>query len=360
SGWQTIFNLEKQAITSKLINATRSSGRYEEAESLYLKCINLCQKMARDGTRRIDALDQLGITALNLGNLMMVQKRYEEAQSPYQRAAETFNELERDFPRVVRYQERAARALMGLGLVQRNSDKPVSAEKSYRQAIAKFEAMDRAHGLTPASIDVLAACYNNLGNVHVDAENIEEGLVAFQRAITLRQRLTEVPYPMPTARYGLHRAQGNYANAYQKLHDWDRAHELLVAVFEDQRALVQDHPGNRSFESHALWLFARIADGLRATSRGEELPPFADELTQLLPQRPDAPAQVAYHLALTAGDLDDPETEAERELKDQLAQRAIAGLEAALQLGWQPEDPLAEEDAFQVLQQYDEFHALID
>ena len=358
---------DRQMILTEVLNSLailyRSTRRYDESEEHYLRCMNICQRMADEGLHRTEALDQLGVSAINLGNLLLTQSRKEEAETYYQRSAETFAALERDYPRVVRYQERVARSLMSLALVAQRQQAFDKAEESYRGAIEKLEAIDRRFGLTPATLDVLAGSYNNLGNVLADVERFEESLASLEHAIAVRQRISAADQARPIDFHAVNRARANYANVLMKMGNWKRAEELFTEIYADQKSLVIEHPTQQRFAADAVWLFERIADVFQETERFSEIELLAKDVTDLIADDSKALVVVARRLAKAAAAAKAAETlgtEERQATKDQLAHQAIRYLESALDLGWPTDRPFREDESLRPLLEYDEFTALID
>ena len=348
-------------ILNSLAILYRSSGRFEESEMNYRRVLDLCEKNRDVAETKLDVLDQLGISALNLGNLLMVQRRHDEAAEVYLTASETFEQLQSDFPLTIKFQRRAAQAQLSLGMIHSARDEAEEAERAYRAAIDKSKLIDAVHGATPNSQDTQAVSWNNLGNIYRDQQRLEDAIEAFEQSIAIRQPRAQSPHARPANIKSLALSMANLADTLADLEQFDRALATFESAYEVIQPLIDKYPENVSYVRVADFIAGTLSHLVADLGRYEDVTTWVDQLAVLKPNDPQHQLKATRQLERAASLARDDNAlteQQQQDILDRFASQAVELIKSALDLGWTPDNAIEQE--FEWLRDCREFHELVD
>lgn len=341
----------------------RTSGRFAEAEQHYRRVIELCNENRELAVGRIDILDQLGISALNLGNLLMFQRRHDEASEAYELASETFEQLQRDFPLTIRFQRSVARTKLSLGMIYSARKQTEEAEFAYTLAIHQSELIESVYGSDPMSLDTQAVALNNLGNLlKAQKGRLKEAVSAFETAIRLRSGRAGGLHSNPTNTKSLALVRVNLADALADQHEFERAHAACLQAYEEISDVVAKHPTNPSFRSVADFVCGQLSHLTAEMGRYDEVVLWVNRLAQLKPSAAEHQIKSARQLApavkWSRADASFDASARERQLAA-YARCAIDLIIGAVELGWEPDEAFRNSESFAWLRDNEELKSLL-
>jgi tetratricopeptide (TPR) repeat protein/tRNA A-37 threonylcarbamoyl transferase component Bud32 len=123
---------------------------------------------------------------------------------------------------------------------------------------------------TPQARDLLSGTYARVGNLHAAAGARGEALIAFRRALAIREALVAADPSDHHQRAGLariHRWIGTALRASGRLDEATRSLERAVAIDE---AVVRDHPSVGQYQEDLGWCLQELGVALAARGRPAE------------------------------------------------------------------------------------------
>lgn len=350
-------------VLNSLAIVYRSSGQYDQAVATYRRVLDQFRESNMLDTLNVDSAHQVGVTALNLGNVLIRQRRHEEAAESYEQAATIFQRLQQDFPATATFQNLAARAQLSLGMIYGKRDDYVSAEQAYRQAIDKSRTLTAMYGVDLTALDTQAVSLTNLGNLLKKQNRIDEAIELFEQSIDLRKQHAELHPQLLGSLKSIALTQANLANLYIDQREYELAQHLLSEAEELVQRLLTGNSKDPTYVQVANFVYSLACQTLSQTRRHAEVVGCIERRMQL----PDAGWNVALQAvgwlkraaqALDADDSIDAGAKT-RQLND-LAQYSIGMIQKAIDSGWTPEAEVNEAEQFQWLKPYAGFEQLMN
>ncbi|MDF5720227.1 MAG: FxSxx-COOH system tetratricopeptide repeat protein [Rhizonema sp. PD37] len=243
-------------------------GRYSEAEPLYIKALELRQRLLTE--------EHLDVTTSyhNLARLYRSQGRYSEAEPLYIKALEIWQRLlGQEHPWV-------AIGYSNLAGLYRSQGRYSEAEPLY------VKALELGQRLLGQEHPHVATRYNNLALLYRSQGRYTEAEPLFIKALELSQRLLGQEHPHVAIRYS------NLAGLYMDQGRYSEAEPLLITALElGQRLLGQEHP-------HVACSYHNLALLYRSQGRYSEAEPLfikALELSQRLLGQEHPDVACSYH-----------------------------------------------------------------
>jgi tetratricopeptide (TPR) repeat protein len=192
-------------------------GRYKESEILYLRSLDLFERI-RDESPSIASI------LSNLALLYQAQGRYEEAESLLVRALHLWEQIGEEHPHL-------ADSLNGLALLYKSQGRYEEAEPLYIRSLALRERLLGKDSL------VVAGSLHNLAVLYRSQERYREAEPLLLRSLTLREQLLgkdhpDVAYSLNSLGI-LYQAEGHYKEAESA---------LLRSLEIRQTVLEENHP----------------------------------------------------------------------------------------------------------------------
>jgi tetratricopeptide (TPR) repeat protein len=158
-----------------------------------------------------------GVAALGEAVRWQIQGEYDSALSRAQVALRIFQEKKRS--------DYEGKTYHLIGLIYYDQERYVEALEAYQKALTIRERIDDQKGI--------ADCYNNIGNIHADQGRYAEALESYQKALIIRERIGDqqgiaVSYNNIGV---IHADQGRYAEA---LESYQKALTILERIGDQQ------------------------------------------------------------------------------------------------------------------------------
>jgi len=299
------------------------AGNTAEAEAAYHRALDIYQRLV-DENPEVTAIDQhLAATLMNLATLYSGVGRMEDSEAMFKRAIELEDRLASEYPEVIEYQSAVATSYNNLGIHYGAAGRTEDAEAMFKRAMEFRERLVEQHTELIEVRVGLGGTYCNLGVLYRNSPEPGPALRWFDRAETTLQSALDREPRHDKARAFLYNTVRGRASTLDRLgrhgeaaEDWGRAARLDEGRWHD----------------YYLWNRARslalAGDHIAAESAAATLADNAASST-----RDRYNAACVFALAARAARAANA-----KESADALADRALAQLERARELGYF-EDP---------------------
>ena len=269
-------------VLNSLAIVYRASGKYNEAEQTYRRVLSLYQIPDDLESLNPEIAHQVGITAINLGNILLRQRRHDDAREAYEKSARIFHRLRNDFPATISYQRMTARAELSLGTVYSALKDDEAAESAYRKAISQSETLQTLQGSDLTTLDTHAVSLTNLGNLLKKQDRIDEAIERFKQSIEMREQHALLQPGGLANLKSLALTKANLANAFMERSEYRQADVLLLEAEELIGKLLQANSDDPSFVRVGDFVFRLLAESASANGRYNEMAPWVQRRFQIL------------------------------------------------------------------------------
>lgn len=169
-------NSYKSSHFDKLALLLQTQGRMTEVESLYRRGLAICEKAGRDDIIISHPLSRLG-------TVLHKQGHYAEAEALYRRALVPFEKED------IRHADRFY-ALTALGHTLLAQNRHIEAESLYRRTLAIFDHPDHA-----CRLDNTATTFHNLAKLYKTQGRYDDAEPLYRRALAIREKTLGPHYP---------------------------------------------------------------------------------------------------------------------------------------------------------------------
>ena len=280
-------------------------GEKAEADRLYRQSIDLLQAAIDGHPARIDLKSQLGVTALNLGNLSIAEKDYAQAETWYRRSTDEFRELVSNFPKTYRYHEILLLSINGLGLAQKSQKQFEQARQTLQDGLDLSEETIKQFDATPAIRLNLARICNNLSNLCIDElGDLDAGVAILQRSVDINRQLTDQFPQISSYRYSYSIGLSRLASIVFDRGEHTAGLQLLDTALADGYKVLASNANEPRYRSNVAWALATQCQCFAEIGDDESAFESAAAIAELAPDDDAYWIKSAEALALAAARVD--------------------------------------------------------
>jgi tetratricopeptide (TPR) repeat protein len=215
-----------------------AQGRYKEAETLFLKSLQLTKPFLEKDNHQLEmAWGDWARTLNNLAMLYYEKGRYSEAKLLYKKSLKLHQLLGNDHPLI-------ATSLNNLAMLYSAQGRYIKAEPLYLQALEI-----RKRQLGDEHLDV-ATSLNNLANHYSDLSYYDKAESLYLQSLAIYERHVSDKYPNVPA------TLSNLGSIYISQRRYSQAEPVLIKALElDKQLLGEDHPGVATSLSNLATLY---------------------------------------------------------------------------------------------------------
>ena len=238
---QIRFGLDHSQVALSMNNLGTlyfAQGRYKEAETLFLKSLQLTKLfLEKDNPQLEMAWGDWAITLNNLAMLYYEQGRYSDAEPLHKKCLKLHRLLGNDHPLV-------ATSLNNLAMLYSAQGRYTEAEPLYLQALEiRKQKLGDEHPYVATSL-------NNLATHYADQNCYDKAESLYLESLAIYERHVSNKYPNVPA------TLSNLGTVYINQRRYNQAEPVLIKALElDKQLLGEDHPGVATSLSNLVTLY---------------------------------------------------------------------------------------------------------
>jgi serine/threonine protein kinase/tetratricopeptide (TPR) repeat protein len=312
-------------------------SRPQEGQSALEEAIGILKKLAADFPKRPDFRFDLAKAEEELGIHWLINNRPKESETALQDALGILKQLAQDFPERPNYRKVLAGTHWSLGNLKAAAKQPKEAEAAFLEAIALQKQLVSAYPKRTDFISDLLESQNNFGGLLHSVDRTKEAEELWQNALAVRKKLA-ADYPkVPLYQNDVAGSLVNLATLYSERKEFAVSVKLLQEAQPYHLAALKGNANNHTFREFYHNNLTALVRCYRALARHDELGKSVEELVRFGFDVPndfyDAAAYLCHCAAMAAYDAQ-LEQAKRKELANTYADRALAMLQKAIELGY--------------------------